>query len=1312
MAEQLVFSFKDQTGKTKEENLFLLGNKGCQLAEMTRMGLPVPQGFTIATGACRYFFANNNQWPNGLMDQIKQKTAELEMQTQKKFGDTTNPLLVSVRSGSFVSMPGMMETILNLGLNNRTVEGLAKKTGNPRMAYDSYRRLIQMFSDVVLNVSISEFEKKLFELKKEKKIEFDYQLSANDLKQLVLDYQKIVLQKTGNPFPQDAFEQLRLAINAVFDSFNSERALSYRRINKLPGDAGTGVTVQAMVFGNTGETSGTGVAFTRNPSTGENTFYGEYLVNAQGEDVVAGIRTPQPIAELQKTNAPLYAELNRIRLLLEKHYRDMQDFEFTVETKKLFLLQTRSGKRTAQAGVKIAVDMANEKLITKEEAVLRVNPDQLNQLLHKQLNSSAKKTAVKIASGLATSPGAAVGKAVFSAGQAVHEISEEPGAKVILVRPETSPEDIEGMNVAQGILTSTGGLTCFVGETIILTNQGFMSIQSVFENIEKGKRLSILSFDSKNLKSQWKKIVAVGKNKKPTIQIGISSRGITRQNLLTLTPDHKMYFFENRKLVKKPITEILAKKGFVTVVDKIPTTAPSIDFGSKFIPELPYLVGAIFTDGHLALRKTKGTVIFTQKQTVEKEDFIAQVKQNFQTVFGYGFSLERVKCTNSVLRGRQISGSATDFIASRKEAAYYLAHIRENIEQFIFSLDETGLWNFLAGVIDGDGSFHDNRIHIFTGKGPVTKGVVLASLRLGLLAQVTKNRTIAHIQLLSEAARVLQFTKRVKHEMHKTKYGRKLFAVEQLFDDISLEKDLEGKIKQAIKGKRMVNASLMLEKWLSIYPKNSQEELKKILNSDVHNNRVDFVQDSGENIVYNIEVDSTEELDKNFVVFTNNYTPVLVSNSHAAVVARGMGKCCISGCSQIQVNEHERFFTVKTKEKELKIKEGDFISLDGSTGEVFLGSLELSEPTLSGDFETLMSWADSFRKLEIRANADTPKDAKKAREFGAQGIGLCRTEHMFFQASRIKAVREMILADNVVARKLALDKLLPFQRADFEELFTVMNKQPVIIRLLDPPLHEFLPKEEKELQEISREMNVPLEKLRRINDELHEFNPMLGFRGVRLGIVYPEINEMQIRAIFEAALNVSKKGVVPVPEIEIPLVGFEKEFLILKEMIEKIAVQTKAKGKIAYKIGSMIEVPRGALMAGELAKHSEFFSFGTNDLTQTTLGFSRDDSGRFIPLYLNKKIFETDPFVSIDQDGVGQLMKMAVDAARKTNPDINIGICGEHGGDPESVEFCHKIGLNNVSCSPYRVPIARLAAAHAALKEQQQIPNQKSILVH
>jgi pyruvate,orthophosphate dikinase len=881
MTAKMVFSFSERVGKNPEESAWLLGNKGAQLSEMARLKVPVPSGFTIGAAVCRSYFSNTKKWPLGLEKQLAQKLKQLERETGKRFGSVSNPLLVSVRSGSFVSMPGMMETVLNLGLNDETVKGLAKKTGDGRMAFDSYRRLIQMFSDVVLNVPLSDFEQLLHRAKKKKKAVFDHQLDSTDLQQLIAEYQRLVHEKTGKPFPQDSWQQLRLAINAVFDSFFSERAVSYRRINNLPSDAGTAVTIQAMVFGNLGEKSGTGVGFTRNPSTGKKEFFGEFLMNAQGEDVVAGIRTPLPLTQLKKTNPKLFEQLFKTTQALEKHYKDMQDFEFTIENGKLFLLQTRSGKRTAQAAVKIAVDMVKEKMLSKEEAIMRIQPNQLNQLLHKQLNPESKKDAQLLAKGLAASPGAAIGKAVFRADAACHAVSEEPSAKVILVRTDTSPEDIEGMNASQGILTATGGVT-----------------------------------------------------------------------------------------------------------------------------------------------------------------------------------------------------------------------------------------------------------------------------------------------------------------------------------------------------------------------------------------------------------------------------------SHASVVARGMGKCCVSGCSGLEVNETQKRFLVKKGNETIEVHEGDFISLDGNTGEVFLGALELQDPSLSGDFVTLMKWADSFRKLEIRTNADTPKDAKKAREFGAEGIGLCRTEHMFFEGNRIQAVREMILSDSLDGRKKALEKILPFQRQDFEEIFTVMNALPVIIRLLDPPLHEFLPKEEADIQALSIEMNVPIPKLKEINASLHEFNPMLGFRGVRLGIVYPEITEMQVRAIFEAALNVQKKGIIPLPEIEIPLVGFEKEFELMQEIIERVALELNAKGKIKYKTGSMIEVPRGALLAGELAKKAEFFSFGTNDLTQTTLGFSRDDAGRFIPHYQEKKVFETDPFVSIDQNGVGQLMRFAVEAARKTNPKVNIGICGEHGGEPASVEFCHRLGLDNVSCSPYRVPVARLAAAQAAIWER------------
>lgn len=879
-----VYLFDESKNPNTEEAQFVLGNKGAQLAEMTNAGLKVPYGFTVTTQACKEFYSLGKKWPTGLDAQIKTALLKLEKKMGKKFGDPKNPLFVSVRSGSYVSMPGMMDTVLNLGMNDKTVEGFAALTKNPRAAYDSYRRFINMFGDVVMGIDHSKFEHIIHSKKESLGVKFDTELNADDLKDVVQKYKELVKKEKGKSFPDEPIEQLEMGINAVFDSWNSARAISYRRIHNLRSDAGTAVNVQAMVFGNMGDDSGTGVSFTRNPATGQKEHYGEFLVNAQGEDVVAGIRTPQPIDEMKKTHPKVYAELIKIYEKLESHYREVQDFEFTFEKGKLYLLQTRSGKRTAQAAVKIAVDMANEKIISKEEAVLRVKAEQLDQLLHKQLSAEAKKSAELIAKGLAASPGAAVGKIVFNAERAT-ELSGL-GEKVILVRMETSPEDIEGMHAAQGILTARGGVT-----------------------------------------------------------------------------------------------------------------------------------------------------------------------------------------------------------------------------------------------------------------------------------------------------------------------------------------------------------------------------------------------------------------------------------SHAAVVARGMGKCCVAGCEEIIVSESTHSMSIP--KKNLTFKEGQYIALDGSTGEVFKGALELVEPTLSGDFSTLMKWADSYRKIGVRTNADTPHDSKVARGFGAEGIGLCRTEHMFFEESRIAAVREMILAQDVEGRKKALAKLLPFQREDFEGIFTEMDNLPVIIRLLDPPLHEFLPKEEEDMQNLATEMGSTLEKIKQISSSLHEFNPMLGHRGCRLGITYPEITQMQASAIFQAALNVKKKGITPLPEIEIPLVGNVKEFLDQKRIIEEVAKNLNVKGEIEYKIGTMFEVPRACVTAAEIAKEVDFISFGTNDLTQTTLGFSRDDAGKFISAYLEKGILEIDPFQSIDQNGVGILMQQAVNAARSVKKGIDIGICGEHGGDPASVEFCHRIGLSNVSCSPYRVPIARLAAAQAALKEKARAKKKK-----
>jgi len=861
-------------GDTKDKAL--LGGKGANLGEMTKIGLPVPAGFTITTEACIAFSDGDNKWPNGLEDQVKKKLAELEEKTEKRLGDTKKPLLLSVRSGGAVSMPGMMDTVLNLGLNDDTVDAVAKLTGNERFAYDSYRRFIQMFGDVVMGVEHSKFEKILSNMKSTKGKEYDTDLTAGDLKELVQKYRQMVKTENGKEFPQDPNEQLRMSINAVFKSWSNKRAITYRNLHGIPHDSGTAVNIQAMVFGNMGKDSGTGVGFTRNPSTGEKEHYGEYLINAQGEDVVAGIRTPKHIDEMKNDLPKAYGELVKIYEILEKHYSDMQDFEFTVERGRLFMLQTRAGKRTAHAAVRIAVDMVSEGLISKEEAVLRIDPNQLDQLLHKQLDQEAKLKADFVAKGLPASPGAAVGKVVFTAHDAVEQ--SEMGEKVILVRLETSPEDIQGMHAAQGILTARGGMT-----------------------------------------------------------------------------------------------------------------------------------------------------------------------------------------------------------------------------------------------------------------------------------------------------------------------------------------------------------------------------------------------------------------------------------SHAAVVARGMGKCCVAGCSDITVSEDDKQF----KSGDRVFKEGDWITLDGSTGEIIAGQVPVTDPVMKGEFNTLMGWADSFRKIGIMTNADTPHDSQVARDFGAEGIGLTRTEHMFFEGDRITAVREMILADDEEGRRKALKKLLPYQKEDFKGIFNVMTGLPVIIRLLDPPLHEFLPHEEKDMKEVADKMLVDFQKVKDKVESLKEFNPMLGFRGCRLGVVYPEINEMQVRAIFEAAIEVKDKGKDPKPEIEIPLVGNVKEFLPLREMIKRVAKETGAEDRIQYKIGTMVEVPRLALTADTIAKELDFMSFGTNDLTQMTCGFSRDDAGKFLKYYVEKGIYARDPFESIDREGVGRLMKICVEKARKANPKIDIGICGEHGGEAKSVEFCHNIGLNNVSCSPYRVPIARLAAAQAAIKEKE-----------
>ncbi len=852
-----------------------LGGKGANLAEMTNLGVPVPAGFTISTEMCTDYYKQGKKLSDALIAEIKENIIKTEKAMGMKFGDTENPLLFSVRSGARVSMPGMMDTVLNLGLNDATVAGLIKKSGNERFAWDSYRRFINMYGDVVMGVEHHHFEEKITAMKKARGVENDTDLSAADLKELCEQYKEVVKKDTGTSFPEDAFEQLKLAVSAVFNSWEVPRAIKYRKLNGIDDSWGTAVNVQSMVFGNMGETSGTGVAFTRNPSDGENKFYGEFLMNAQGEDVVAGIRTPQEISELAKVMPDCYKQLVDIYKNLEKHYKDMQDMEFTIQEGTLYMLQTRSGKRTAAAAVKMAVDMVNENLIDKKTAIGRVSPAQLDQLLHPMIDPKAKVTV--IAKGLPASPGAAVGKCSFTAEDA--EARKAKGEKVILVRQETSPEDIGGMDAAEGILTARGGMT-----------------------------------------------------------------------------------------------------------------------------------------------------------------------------------------------------------------------------------------------------------------------------------------------------------------------------------------------------------------------------------------------------------------------------------SHAAVVARGMGKCCVAGCGAIEIDEKGQKVAIKGK----VYGTGDSITLNGTTGEVIDGEAPLMTPELSGDFGTFMSWVDEFRTLAIRTNADTPHDAKVARGFGAEGIGLCRTEHMFFEGDRIKAVREMILAEEVEGRKKALAKLLPMQKGDFLGIFKVMEGFPVTIRLLDPPLHEFVPHTTEAQAEMAKEMGISADKVKARVDQLHEFNPMLGHRGCRLGITYPEIYDMQVEAIISAACEIKKSGKDIVPEIMIPLIGTVDELRILKANAEKVAKDIIAKAGVAldYKIGTMIEIPRAALIADKVAEHAEFFSFGTNDLTQMTFGYSRDDSGVFLPEYVDKKILADDPFQSIDQEGVGQLVQLGTERGRNTKPNLKVGVCGEHGGDPKSIEFFNRVGLNYVSCSPYRVPIARLAAAQAAIKQK------------
>jgi pyruvate,orthophosphate dikinase len=872
--KKYVYFFGGGKAEGRADMKQLLGGKGANLAEMTNLGIPVPPGFSISTEVCDQYYKNNEQYPEGLEKEVEENLGKLEKLMGKKLGDPKKPLLVSVRSGAAISMPGMMDTVLNLGTNDESIKGLEKMTGNPRFAWDAYRRFIQMFGDVVMGVPHEEYEKILDAQKEKKGVKLDTQLDTEDLKEVVANYKELYKKHTGEDFPQDPKKQLWKAIDAVFGSWNNERAIKYRNINDIRGLLGTAVNVQTMVFGNAGNDSGTGVCFTRDPSTGENKFYGEYLINAQGEDVVAGIRTPETLEDMKKELPEKYEQLFEIRNKLEDHYRDMQDMEFTIERDTLYMLQTRTGKRTAHAALKIAVDMEQEGKLSKKEAVMRIEPNQLDQLLHPMIDPNAAVEV--IAKGLPASPGAAVGEVVFTAQKAEEEAAK--GKEVILVRIETSPEDIGGMNVAKGILTARGGMT-----------------------------------------------------------------------------------------------------------------------------------------------------------------------------------------------------------------------------------------------------------------------------------------------------------------------------------------------------------------------------------------------------------------------------------SHAAVVARGMGKCCVAGCSDVHIRDES-----ECEIGGIKFNAGDWITLNGTTGEVIKGQTKLIEPEPSGDFAELMKWADEVRKLKVRTNADTPQDARNARKLGAEGIGLCRTEHMFFEGNRIDAVREMILSEDEAGRRKALSKLLPMQQGDFEGIFEVMDGLPVTVRLLDPPLHEFLPHTQDEIKELATSMGVSLEKLNNKVESLKEFNPMLGHRGCRLGITYPEIYEMQVEAIFLAACAVQKRGIKVLTEVMIPLTGTVKEMSILRELTVKTAdrIMKEQGEKCAYLVGTMIEIPRAALIADKIAEVAEFFSYGTNDLTQMTFGYSRDDAGVFLPEYVKKGILEKDPFQVLDQEGVGQLVDIGIKRGRSSRADLKVGICGEHGGEPSSVEFCHRVGMNYVSCSPFRVPIARLAAAQAVIREK------------
>ncbi|MDP3703051.1 MAG: pyruvate, phosphate dikinase, partial [Candidatus Omnitrophota bacterium] len=984
-----IFSFGAGRADGRSDMKQLLGGKGANLAEMTNLGVPVPPGLTMTTEVCREFYELGQRWPKGLETELRAKMAWLESITKKGFGDPKNPLLVSVRSGAAVSMPGMMDTILNLGLNEQTVRGLIAKTDNPRFAYDAYRRFIQMYSNVVLELEHKKFEEKLAAAKARARVLTDAELPADTLKQLVADYKQLI-RAQGKEFPEDPMEQLRGSINAVFNSWNNQRAIIYRRLNNISGLGGTAVNIQSMVFGNMGPTSLTGVCFTRDPGTGKNVFYGEYLVNAQGEDVVAGIRTPKPVAKMKAEFPKIYSQLYRIGKHLEKYFKEVQDVEFTVEDGVLYMLQCRTGKRTAGAAVAIATDFVREGLISRDKALLRIDPAQLDQLLHPTIDPKAKPNV--IAKGLPASPGAAAGKVVFDAHRAV-ELTEEASERVILVRQETSPEDIEGMAAAQGILTARGGMTCVGSETLLLTPDGFHSARALFQAIEAGARPLLLAFDHRTLQPCWRRVIAAGCRHSDTIRVEVSQTGRAHQNTLELTSDHKMFTIHQRRLVKKRLAQCVADDDFLCTVDRLPGRPEAAG-----LPDIdPYLVGALLTDGCIRLWGRKGSVTFTQKSNAEKETMIAAVRESFQESFGDPFTYHRTRTSTSVLRGRPIVGTADDFISFRREPAEQLTRLSNNIVAWVLGLSEGDLLRFLAGVADGDGTYVGRRVQLYIGKEALLRGVVAACLRLGVAPQVTRNRTIFHVQLVERVGDILFHSYRLSGTVSVRKYGSKLFSTRALFGDVVKSVDRQGRVGSAVKRNVLYSTASIQRQVLPHCSSRLKADVEPLLASALRMVRAVQTTSPAPAWVYNFEVLAEDDLDKNFIAFTSFYSPVLVSNSHAAVVARGMGKCCVVGCSDITVREDEHVFRAGDQ----LIKEGDYITLNGTTGDVILGEVPLIEPQLTSSFKQLLAWADQTRRLGVRANADTPHDAKVARDFGAEGIGLCRTEHMFFGEERL-----------------------------------------------------------------------------------------------------------------------------------------------------------------------------------------------------------------------------------------------------------------------------------------------------------------------